>query len=486
MLKSYSSSGKPDQAPVYTRPDSLKMILDLGEFFLVVLCIPLSYQIARILMKSFNYDWHVSIPQMTFFSILVLISWVVLSQATATAKLPGSQRYLTLLLHHIRIHMVVLIVLLLLKFIFSFRNVPVVFILIIVPVYMMITFGIKILATHIFRIYRSNDYNLRQVIVIADGNSLSFIDKIFEQKDWGYNIDTIISDSTWVHEKYGKNINVIQDEKNLKEYLDNNVIDEVIYSKSEINHNEIRHLIEICNEVGVIFRFQSCVSPDEYGVVDLKTYNAHNQLALVDIPANRLPLIIKNIADMYFAISAIILLSPLFLLIAILIKLESRGPVFFKQERLGLRGRKFKLYKFRTMVVNAEDLLESLRKSNEMDGPTFKMREDPRITRLGKFLRKTGLDELPQFFNIISGEMSLVGPRPPLESEVKQYKRWQLRRLSVKPGITCTWQISPNRNDVKFDKWMQLDLNYIDNWSLAKDAELFVKTIKTVFSASGR
>jgi lipopolysaccharide/colanic/teichoic acid biosynthesis glycosyltransferase len=105
---------------------------------------------------------------------------------------------------------------------------------------------------------------------------------------------------------------------------------------------------------------------------------------------------------------------------------------------------------------------------------------------LGKFLRKTGLDELPQFFYIISGEMSLVGPRPPLESEVKQYKRWQLRRLSVKPGITCTWQISPNRNDVKFDKWMQLDLNYIDNWSLAKDAELFVKTIKTVFSASGR
>jgi hypothetical protein len=134
MLKSYSSSGKRDQAPVYTRPDNLKMILDLGEFFLVVLCIPLSYQIARILMKSFNYDWHVSIPQMTFFSILVLISWVVLSQATATAKLPGSQRYLTLLLHHIRIHLVVLIVLLLLKFIFSFRNVPVVFILIIVPV----------------------------------------------------------------------------------------------------------------------------------------------------------------------------------------------------------------------------------------------------------------------------------------------------------------------------------------------------------------
>jgi lipopolysaccharide/colanic/teichoic acid biosynthesis glycosyltransferase len=149
-------------------------------------------------------------------------------------------------------------------------------------------------------------------------------------------------------------------------------------------------------------------------------------------------------------------------------------------------GRKFKLYKFRTMVVNAEELLERLKARNEADGPTFKIKDDPRVTRFGKFLRKTGLDELPQLFNVVAGEMSLIGPRPPIESEVKQYERWQLRRLSVKPGITCTWQIIPNRNDIKFEKWMQLDLNYIDNWSLAKDAELFFKTITTVFLATGR
>jgi lipopolysaccharide/colanic/teichoic acid biosynthesis glycosyltransferase len=197
-------------------------------------------------------------------------------------------------------------------------------------------------------------------------------------------------------------------------------------------------------------------------------------------------LIIKTMADLYFSITALIILFPLLFIIGIVIKLESKGPILFKQERIGLRGRKFKLYKFRTMVPNAEDLLARLKAQNEADGPTFKIKDDPRVTRFGKFLRKTGLDELPQLFNVVAGEMSLIGPRPPIESEVKQYERWQLRRLSVKPGITCTWQIIPNRNDVKFEKWMQLDLNYIDNWSLAKDAELFFKTITTVLLATGR
>jgi exopolysaccharide biosynthesis polyprenyl glycosylphosphotransferase len=231
---------------------------------------------------------------------------------------------------------------------------------------------------------------------------------------------------------------------------------------------------------------QSCSAPVDAVYLKMKPVNNNKQLALVDIPSNNMPMIIKSVADIYFSITAVILLSPLFLLIAGLIKLESKGPVFFKQTRVGLRGRKFNLYKFRTMVTNAEELLEQLKEKNEMDGPTFKMKNDPRITRIGRFLRKTGLDEFPQLFNVISGEMSLIGPRPPLESEVKEYERWQLRRLSVKPGITCTWQIIPNRNDVKFEKWMQLDLQYIDNWSLAKDAKLFVKTISSMFLASGR
>jgi len=323
-------------------------------------------------------------------------------------------------------------------------------------------------------------------MLVADGCSEGIIDKFITQKDWGFKIDSIISKSKRIKERFGKDFDIIPDTENIKNLLDNHVIDEVIYSKREIDENEVNKLVKICNEVGVIFRLQSCVSPVDSVYLQMKTINSQKQLALVDIPSNNMPLIIKTMADIYFSITAVILLFPVFLIIAVLIKLESKGPVFFKQERIGLRGRKFKLIKFRTMVVNAEELLEKLKGNNEMDGPAFKMKDDPRITRLGKFLRKSGLDEFPQLLNVIFGEMSLIGPRPPLEVEVKQYKRWQLRRLSVKPGITCTWQIIPNRNDVKFEKWMQLDLNYIDNWSLTKDLKLFFKTISTMFLASGR
>jgi lipopolysaccharide/colanic/teichoic acid biosynthesis glycosyltransferase len=173
------------------------------------------------------------------------------------------------------------------------------------------------------------------------------------------------------------------------------------------------------------------------------------------------------------------------LAISFLIKLDSKGPIFFKQARVGLRGRQFYLYKFRTMVVNAEELRKKLDAQNEMDGPVFKIKNDPRITKIGGFLRRTGLDEIPQLFNVLKGEMSLIGPRPPLLSEVKQYQRWQLRRLSIKPGITGLWQIQPNRNDIKFENWMRMDLKYIDDWSPRLDAVLLFKTVKTVILRTG-
>jgi exopolysaccharide biosynthesis polyprenyl glycosylphosphotransferase len=263
------------------------------------------------------------------------------------------------------------------------------------------------------------------------------------------------------------------------------VIDEVIYCRREVDIDLIKEAVGICNEVGVIFRLQSSVSPLDPTEFQLKTLNNAKDLSIVDAPSNTLSLLLKTMGDIYFSILAVILLIPVFLLLAIIIRAGSKGPVLFQQERIGLRGRKFKLYKFRTMVVDAESQLKNLRSRNEADGPVFKIKDDPRITRVGRFLRKTGLDELPQLFNVIRGEMSLVGPRPPLEEEVKQYERWQLRRLSVKPGMTCTWQIVPDRHDVSFEEWMELDLNYIDNWNLRKDAALFFKTVRTFFLAGG-
>jgi len=471
---------------VALKEDRLNLAMDLIEFLTILISIPLAYFITSYFLSYFNYTWKFNLQQFAFFSILIMISWFVLSQVISMAKLPRTQRYLTLFFHFVRVNFLNLLVLLILKFVLNLKDIPLIFIFFLVPISMLITFGIRMMAFSKLKIYRSNGNNLRHVMLVADGCSEGIIDKFITQKDWGFKIDSIISKSKRIKERFGKDFDIIPDTENIKNLLDNHVIDEVIYSKREIDENEVNKLVKICNEVGVIFRLQSCVSPVDSVYLQMKTINSQKQLALVDIPSNNMPLIIKTMADIYFSITAVILLFPVFLIIAVLIKLESKGPVFFKQERIGLRGRKFKLIKFRTMVVNAEELLEKLKGNNEMDGPAFKMKDDPRITRLGKFLRKSGLDEFPQLLNVIFGEMSLIGPRPPLEVEVKQYKRWQLRRLSVKPGITCTWQIIPNRNDIKFEKWMQLDLNYIDNWSLTKDLKLFFKTISTMFLASGR
>jgi exopolysaccharide biosynthesis polyprenyl glycosylphosphotransferase len=464
----------------------LKLTMDFLEFVMVLISIPIAYFITTSILSYFSYSWRFDIYQFAAFSILIMISWFVLSQVISMAKLPRTQRYLTLFFHFVRVNFLNLVVLLILRFVLGLHSIPLIFIFLLVPISMIIIYTIRLLAFKKLKIYRGNGHNLRHVIVIADSCSADIIERFISQKDWGFKIDSIISESGNIRKKYGDEFDIHPDTSRIKDILDNRVIDEVIYSKKHIDNEEINNLVEICNEVGVIFRLQSCVAPDDSVYLQLKPVNNQKQLALVDIPSNNMPLLIKTMADIYFSITALILLFPLFLLIALIIKLESRGPVFFKQERVGLRGRKFKLYKFRTMVADAEQLMEKLREMNEMDGPTFKMKDDPRITRFGKFLRKTGLDEFPQLFNVITGQMSLIGPRPPLESEVKQYERWQLRRLSVKPGITCTWQIIPNRNDVKFEKWMALDLHYIDNWSLTKDIKLFFKTIGTMFFASGR
>ena len=184
----------------------------------------------------------------------------------------------------------------------------------------------------------------------------------------------------------------------------------------------------------------------------------------------------KKIIDFSLSAVALVILSPLLLIVAILIKLESKGPVIFSQKRVGLNGKEFKMYKFRSMVVNAEELKEKLAKQNEMSGPMFKMKDDPRVTKIGKFIRKTSIDELPQLINILKGDMSLVGPRPPIPREVIQYNKYQYQRLLVKPGITCYWQIS-GRNNIDFDEWVELDLKYIKERNLFKDIYIILMTL---------
>ncbi|MBS5937906.1 exopolysaccharide biosynthesis polyprenyl glycosylphosphotransferase [Clostridium sp.] len=188
----------------------------------------------------------------------------------------------------------------------------------------------------------------------------------------------------------------------------------------------------------------------------------------------------KRLMDILLTLLGLIIVSPIMLIVAILIKLESSGPIIFSQKRVGLNGKEFNMFKFRSMVQNAEELKEKLQKQNEMSGPMFKMKEDPRVTKVGRFIRKTSIDELPQLINILKGEMSLVGPRPSLPKEVAKFEPWMLERLSVKPGLTCYWQVS-GRNNIDFEDWMKLDIKYVKDRNISLDIKLIFKTFFVLF-----
>ena len=297
----------------------------------------------------------------------------------------------------------------------------------------------------------------------------------------------VITDSHLIMNTFQRQLKIFpgKDFTSIHKIMEFDIIDEVFYHKINSNDQDIKAILNSCEELGVELRLFSdsaseLVSNAHKTPIGKITYYTFTQSNKYYYGSS-----LKTIIDAYFSFITLALLSPAMILIAIAIRLNSSGPVIFKQVRVGLKGRQFYLYKFRTMVNNAETLKKQLLEQNEVDGPVFKIKNDPRITRVGRFLRKTGLDEFPQFFNVLKGEMSLIGPRPPLPDEILQYERWQLRRLSAKPGITCSWQIIPQRNEVKFDKWMRLDIAYIEDWSPQTDTKLLFRTIKTIFGGGG-
>jgi exopolysaccharide biosynthesis polyprenyl glycosylphosphotransferase len=262
------------------------------------------------------------------------------------------------------------------------------------------------------------------------------------------------------------------------------VVDEVIFVVPRTRLGEVEHAFAVAEDLGLETKLCLTFLPHRISRVDFEELDGTPVLSFSTAPGHPVKLAVKRAFDMVVSGFAIVICAPLFLLLAAAIKLDSPGPVFFGQIRSGLNGRTFRLLKFRSMVPDAEKRLAELRSQNEMSGPVFKITRDPRITRVGRILRKTSMDELPQFFNVFLGHMSIVGPRPPLPSEVVQYQRWQRRRLSVRPGITCIWQVS-GRNEIDFDTWMKLDLAYIDQWSLWLDLKIFFRTIPVVLLGRG-
>jgi len=268
-------------------------------------------------------------------------------------------------------------------------------------------------------------------------------------------------------------------------YLMQNPVDEVYFATDiRRHHDAIQQAVACCERLGIpfaipahSFQLNRALPADRRAVAD-------GYLHFVLTVTHPVQDAIKRAGDMVLAAAAIVMLSPLLLGVALGIKVTSKGPVFFHQVRVGLRGRYFQMIKFRSMVVDAEARMAHLLAQNEQTGPVFKMARDPRITAIGRVIRKYSIDELPQLFNILRGDMSIVGPRPPVPSEVAHYLPWQRRRLSVRPGLTCHWQVQ-GRNQIGFDEWMYLDMQYVDQSSLATDMRLVAKTIPVVVTGQG-
>jgi exopolysaccharide biosynthesis polyprenyl glycosylphosphotransferase len=266
--------------------------------------------------------------------------------------------------------------------------------------------------------------------------------------------------------------------------LEDYAIDEVIFTDVVSVMPQVEELILACAEQGV----RTTIAADIFSIGLVKSGISYfGGMPLIHFqtpPGDSWKLVLKRVIDIVVSGTLLLVLSPLFVVIALGVK-TTKGPVIFRQARMGLNGRIFQMYKFRSMYVGAEQRLQSLRDQNEMRGPVFKMKDDPRVTGFGRFLRRFSLDELPQFWNVFIGDMSLVGPRPPIPGEVSLYERRSRRRLSMRPGLTCTWQVSGRNEIVDFDSWVKLDLEYIDNWSLSGDLLLLLRTVPAVVMGTG-
>lgn len=344
----------------------------------------------------------------------------------------------------------------------------------------------KIVLILFFRWTRARGLNYRNILIVGTGRrAQKFIHVVQANAKWGLRIIGLIDEDP---EKVGQEIlgcKVLGVFKDFEDIIHKNVVDEVVFIAPRSWLTAVQHMIYACETEGL--KINVAVDYFELRISRAKQTDLDGfpLLSFESAPDKLGHLLVKRVFDMLVSSIALIVLSPFFLMTALVLKLTSKGPVFFKQKRCGLYGRNFTLYKFRTMIPDAEAKLHEIKAHNEMSGPAFKMENDPRITPLGKFLRKWSIDELPQFWNVLRGDMSLIGPRPPIPSEVVEYDNWHRRRLSMRPGLTCLWQVQ-GRNKIKdFENWMKLDMEYIDNWSLWLDLKIFFKTIPVVLFGVG-
>jgi exopolysaccharide biosynthesis polyprenyl glycosylphosphotransferase len=334
------------------------------------------------------------------------------------------------------------------------------------------------------RLLRRRGRNYRNVLVIGSGpRAREFTDTLARHPEWGLRLIGYVDEGDTPLDPEIPSERVYK-MMNLPELIRDEVIDEVIAACPRSMLAQIGPVVEACSAAGLPLTVMNDLFGDYLPPPKMRRFGSLGALTFAPVHHPRLALAAKRLIDILGAALGLIVASPVLLLAALAIKAFSPGPVIFRQVRSGLYGRPFVMYKLRTMVCDAADKQKEVLHLNEMGGPVFKIRRDPRVTRVGRLLRMFSIDELPQFWNVLVGDMSLVGPRPPIPAEVAQYKTWERRRLSMRPGLTCLWQVS-GRNVLDFDEWVRLDLEYIDTWSIGTDLRLLAMTIPAVLAGTG-
>ena len=344
----------------------------------------------------------------------------------------------------------------------------------------------KLILIVFFHHLRQKGFNFRNLLIVGTGRrARAFITQINHRREFGLKIVSVIDPDK---DRVGQMIcghPVVGTLEDIPDILTNTAIDNVVFIVPRSMLNVIEKQILCCETLGVTAHVAVDLFPMQFTQGRPESLLGMPIMTFESVSGKHQELIIKRLLDIILSGIGLIVIAPLLAVVALLVRSTSKGPVFFSQERCSLNGRRFKLYKFRTMVIDAESKMAELMAFNQMEGPAFKMDNDPRVTSVGRVLRKLSIDELPQLWNVFLGDMSLVGPRPPLPKEVQQYDFWQRRRLSMRPGITCLWQVG-GRNKIKdFDEWARLDLKYIDEWSLALDFKILLKTFPAVVSGAG-
>ena len=350
----------------------------------------------------------------------------------------------------------------------------------------LLTISLGVVGRLIVRVLRTQVYRaghgVERVIVVGNNRLARMTMQMLNQRaHLGYRVLGFVDDM--VRTDFGR-FRALGGVRSLPQVIEQHRADRVIVALPASQHNEILWVLDHCQRDGVSFSLVPDLFELRLSHVQLDTVSGIPLFGLSDAGIAGGKLVMKHLLDGILAAMALIVLSPVLAVVALAIKLEDGGPILFRQLRYGRNATPFVCLKFRSMCVDAEQRLAELIGQNEADGPLFKMRDDPRLTRVGRIIRRISIDELPQLWNVVRGEMSLVGPRPPIPAEVEQYEDWHRRRLEVVPGITGLWQVS-GRSELSFDEMVMLDIFYIENWSLSLDLQILARTLPAVFARSG-